>query len=295
MYDYIIIGAGSAGCVLANRLSADPAAKVLLLEAGGKDTNPFIHMPAGYVALMRGGWVDWGYHTEPQKNLNNRKLFWPRGKVLGGSSSVNAMVYIRGCHSDYDTWRQLGNAGWSYADCLPYFRRAETYEVGKSDFHGSDGPLHVTRPGITGPLSRAWVDAGVQAGYPLNTDFNGASQEGFGPLDATISKARRFSAATSYLKPVLGRPNLTVVTKAQTSRILFEGTRTVGVEYVQDKQAKQAHASREVILSGGAINSPQVLLLSGIGDGEQLRRHASRRWSSSRASARTCRTICIPW
>jgi choline dehydrogenase len=273
LYDYIIIGAGSAGCVLANRLSADPAAKVLLLEAGGKDSNPFIHMPAGYVALMRGGWVDWGYHTEPQKNLNGRKLFWPRGKVLGGSSSVNAMVYIRGCHSDYDMWRQLGNAGWSYADVLPYFRRAETYEVKPGEYHGNDGPLHVTRPGVTGALSKAWIDAGVQAGYPYNDDFNGSTQEGFGPLDATISRARRYSAATSYLKPVLHRSNLTVITKAQTARILFAGTRAVGVEYIQDKQAKQARAAREVILSGGAINSPQVLLLSGIGEAEQLSRH----------------------
>jgi choline dehydrogenase len=272
MYDYIIIGAGSAGCVLANRLSADPTTKVLLLEAGGRDTNPFIHMPAGYVALMKGGWVDWGYHTEPQKNLNNRKLFWPRGKVLGGSSSVNAMVYVRGCHTDYDMWRQLGNAGWSYADCLPYFRRAETYEVAPSEFHGTDGPLRVSRPSIRNPLSQAWVDAGVQAGYPFNDDFNGATQEGFGPLDATISQARRFSSATSYLKPALGRPNLTVLTKAQTARILFEGTRAVGVEYIQDKQVKQARAEREVIVSGGAINSPQVLQLSGLGDGDLLSR-----------------------
>ena len=272
MYDYIIIGAGSAGCVLANRLSADPTTKVLLLEAGARDTNPFIHMPAGYVALMKGGWVDWGYHTEPQKNLNDRKLFWPRGKVLGGSSSVNAMVYIRGCHSDYDMWRQLGNAGWSYADCLPYFRRAETYEVGSSEFHGTDGPLHVSRPSIRNPLSQAWVDAGVQAGYPFNDDFNGITQEGFGPLDATISRARRFSSATSYLKPALKRPNLTVLTKAQTARILFEGTRAVGVEYIQDKQVKQARAEREVIVSGGTINSPQVLQLSGIGNGDLLSR-----------------------
>ena len=272
MYDYIIIGAGSAGCVLANRLSADPTTKVLLLEAGGRDTNPFIHMPAGYVALMKGGWVDWGYHTEPQKNLNNRKLFWPRGKVLGGSSSVNAMVYVRGCHTDYDMWRQLGNAGWSYADCLPYFRRAETYEVAPSEFHGTDGPLRVSRPSIRNPLSQAWVDAGVQAGYPFNDDFNGATQEGFGPLDATISQARRFSSATSYLKPALKRPNLTVLTKAQTARILFEGTRAVGVEYIQDKQVKQARAEREVIVSGGAINSPQVLQLSGLGDGDLLSR-----------------------
>jgi choline dehydrogenase len=282
VYDYIITGAGSAGCVLANRLSADPAIKVLLLEAGGQDSNFFIHMPAGYVQLMRSGAVDWGYHTEPQKNLNGRKLFWPRGKVLGGSSSVNAMVYIRGCHSDYDTWRQLGNAGWSYADCLPYFRRSETYEPrpdsyrGPDSYHGNDGPLHVTRPSIRNPLSRAWVEAGVQAGYPANDDFNGATQEGFGPLDATISRARRFSAATAYLKPALSRPNLTVVTKAQAARILFDGTRATGVEYLQDKQVKQARAEREIIVSGGAINSPQLLLLSGIGDGAALSRHGIR-------------------
>jgi choline dehydrogenase len=271
MYDYIIVGAGSAGCVLANRLSADPTTKVLLLEAGGRDTNPFIHMPAGYVALMRGGWIDWGYHTEPQKQLNNRKLFWPRGKVLGGSSSVNAMVYVRGCHSDYDNWRQLGNAGWSYTDCLPYFRKAETYERGADDFHGSDGPLRVSRPSVKSALSKAWIEAGQQAGYPYNDDFNGTTQEGFGPLDATISSARRASAAVCYLKPALPRPNLTVITKAQTSRILFEGNRAVGVEYVQDKQVHQIRAEREVILSGGAINSPQVLLLSGVGDGDHLR------------------------
>jgi choline dehydrogenase len=273
MYDYIIIGAGSAGCVLANRLSADSTVKVLLLEAGGRDTNPFIHMPAGYVALMQSGAVDWGYHTEPQKHLNARPLFWPRGKVLGGSSSVNAMVYIRGCQSDYDTWRQLGNTGWSYADCLPYFRRAESYEVRPDEFHGSVGPLHVTRPSIRNPLSRAWVEAGQQAGYPFNDDFNGATQEGFGPLDATISQGRRFSAATAYLKPALARSNLVVITKAQTTRILFEGNCAVGVEFVQHKQVQQAHATREVILSGGAINSPQLLQLSGIGEGDALRRH----------------------
>jgi choline dehydrogenase len=273
MFDYIIVGAGSAGCVLANRLSADPKTRVLVLEAGDRDKNFFIHMPAGYVQLMQTGAVDWGYHTEPQPNLNNRKLFWPRGKVLGGSSSVNAMVYIRGCHSDYDTWRQLGNAGWSYADCLPYFRRAETYEVKPDPFHGSDGPLHVTRPAIRHALSKAWVEAGVQAGYPANDDFNGATQEGFGPLDTTISQAKRWSAATAYLKPALGRPNLTVLTKAQSSRILFEGNRAVGVEYIQDKQVKQARAEREVISCGGAINSPQLLLLSGIGEGDQLKAH----------------------
>jgi choline dehydrogenase len=271
MYDYIIVGAGSAGCVLANRLSEDASVKVLLLEAGPRDTNPFIHMPAGYVALMRGGWVDWGYHTEPQKNLKNRKLFWPRGKVLGGSSSVNAMVYIRGCHSDYDTWRQLGNAGWSYADCLPYFRRSERYERGAGTYHGGDGPLRVMRPTVRSELSKAWVEAGQQAGYAYNDDFNGVTQEGFGPLDGTIGDAKRASAAVCYLKPALARPNLTVITKAQTSRILFEGNRAVGVEYVVDKVAHEARAEREVLLSGGAINSPQVLLLSGIGDGDHLR------------------------
>jgi choline dehydrogenase len=273
MYDYVIIGAGSAGCVLASRLTEDASVKVLLLEAGGRDTNPFIHMPAGYVALMRGGWVDWGYHTEPQKHLGDRKLFWPRGKVLGGSSSVNGMVYIRGCHSDYDNWRQLGNAGWSYADCLPYFRRSERYERGGDEYHGGDGPLRVMRPTVKSALSKAWVEAGQQAGYAYNDDFNGAGQEGFGPLDSTIGDAKRASAAVCYLKPALARPNLTVITKAQTSRILFEGNRAIGVEYVQDKEIRQVRAEREVLLSGGAINSPQVLMLSGIGDGGHLREH----------------------
>ncbi|HVJ53382.1 MAG TPA: choline dehydrogenase [Aliidongia sp.] len=273
MYDYVIVGAGSAGCVLANRLTEDSSVKVLLLEAGDRDTNPFIHMPAGYVALMRSGSVDWGYHTEPQKNLAGRTLFWPRGKVLGGSSSVNGMVYIRGCHSDYDMWRQLGNEGWSYADCLPYFRRSERYERGGNDYHGGDGLLRVMRPTVKSTLSKAWVEAGQQAGYPYNDDFNGAGQEGFGPIDSTIGDARRASAAVCYLKPALSRPNLTVITKAQTTRILFEGKRAVGVEYVQDGGVQTARSEREVLLSGGTINSPQLLLLSGIGDGDHLREH----------------------
>ncbi len=186
-YDYIIAGAGSAGCVLANRLSADPSVKVALLEAGARDKLFLIHMPGGYAALMKTGWVDWGYSTEPQRGLNNRRLFWPRGKVLGGSSSVNAMIYIRGVPSDYDLWAQLGNRGWAWADVLPYFKKAEDYWDGPGEHHGAGGPLKVSRPGVAAPLNLAWMEAGRQAGHPQTADFNGVEQEGFGPMDATIS------------------------------------------------------------------------------------------------------------
>ncbi len=275
-YDYIIAGAGSAGCVLANRLSADPEIKVALLEAGPADKNFLIHMPAGYAALMKMGWVDWGYHTEPQAGLNGRSLFWPRGKTLGGSSSVNAMIYIRGVPSDYDTWAQLGNLGWSYDDVLPYFKRAENYLPGGDDFHGSDGPLKVSRPGADSVLSAAWIAAGQQAGYPYTADFNGASQEGFGPIDTTTANGRRASAAVSYLRPALSRPNLTVITKAQATRILMDGTRAIGIEYAQGRQKHVLRAEREVIVSGGSINSPQLLLLSGIGPADEIKKHGIR-------------------
>lgn len=272
MVDYVIVGAGSAGCVLANRLSAAPENDVVLLEAGGKDSNPFIHMPAGYLALMKSGSVDWHYHTEPQPHLDNRVLFWPRGKVLGGSSAINGMVYIRGHASDYDMWAQLGNRGWSFADCLPYFIRSEGRAVGADDFHGADGPLLTTRLAeITHPLTKAWFAAGAQAGYPANDDFNGAEQEGFGPVDSTIADAKRASAARCYLHPVLDRPNLKVITKALASRVLLEGGRAVGVEYIRNGQVHTLRAEREVILAGGAINSPQLLQLSGIGDADHLR------------------------
>ncbi|KWV46220.1 choline dehydrogenase [Bradyrhizobium macuxiense] len=272
MVDYVIVGAGSAGCVLANRLSAVRENDVVLLEAGGRDTNPFIHMPAGYLALMKSGSVDWHYHTDPQPHLDNRVLFWPRGKVLGGSSSINGMVYIRGHASDYDLWAQLGNRGWSYGDCLPYFIRSEGRQAGADEFHGADGPLRTSRlPELTHPLTKAWFAAGEQAGYRATDDFNGAELEGFGPVDSTIADNQRASAARCYLHPVMNRPNLKVITRALVSRVLVEGGRAVGIEYIRGGQVHTLRAEREVILSGGAINSPQLLQLSGIGDGDHLR------------------------
>lgn len=272
-YDYVIIGGGSAGCVLANRLSADAGIKVALLEAGPRDRNFLIHMPAGYPALMKTGLVDWGYYTEPQAGLNGRRLFWPRGKVLGGSSSVNAMIYIRGVPSDYGLWAQLGNRGWSWNEVLPYFKKAESYLPAADEHHGSDGPLKVSRPGVAGPLNVAWVEAGQEAGYPYTPDFNGSSQEGFGPVDCTMANGRRASAASSYLTPVLDRPNLTVIARAQATRILIEKGRAIGAEYARKKQRQEIHAKREVIVCGGSINSPQLLLLSGIGPAGEISGH----------------------
>lgn len=276
IYDFVVIGAGSAGCVLANRLSADELNRVLVLEAGSKDNNVLIHMPAGAGTLIKGegpaARFNWLYNTEGQTNLHNRRLYWPRGKVLGGSSSINGMIYIRGHARDYDHWRQLGLEGWGFADVLPYFKRAEDWEGGSDLYHGAGGPLRVSAARSKNPLYRAFVAAGLEAGHPHTEDFNGRQQEGFGLYQLTIRNGRRQSAAVAYLAPALERPNLTVETKAMTTRILFEGRRAVGVEYVQEGQTHQVRVEREVILAGGAVNSPQTLMLSGIGPAEHLRR-----------------------
>jgi choline dehydrogenase len=273
MYDYVIVGAGSAGCVLANRLSADPAVKVLLLEAGGDDRDPMVHMPGAIARLMKSGRHDWRYHTTPQAHLDGRELFCPRGKVLGGCSSTNGMVAVRGAASDYDHWRQMGLDGWSSDDVLPYFRRLETYLPHEGETHGSDGPLLISRLKPRGPMGLAWLEAAQQAGHPYNDDFAGETLEGVGPYDRNVHKGRRQSAAVAFLRPAMQRPNLTVVTGALTTRVLFEGTRATGVEYVRDGKVETATAAREVVLSGGAINSPQLLMLSGVGDPDDLARH----------------------
>jgi choline dehydrogenase-like flavoprotein len=269
-YDYIIVGAGSAGSVLANRLSAQPEIKVLLLEAGGSDKSLYVRMPAG-IANLAGPRFNWGYETAPQAAMKGRRMYWPRGRLLGGSSSVNAMVYMRGQPADYDHWRQLGNAGWSFADVLPWFKKAERNERLHDEFHGSDGPLNVAERPYTNPLSHVFVAAAQQASLPFNPDFNGAAQLGVGLFQVTQKNGRRWSAASAYLHPAAARENLTIVTKAQATRVLIEKGRAVGVEYARGRKRRVVSATREVVLAGGAINSPQLLMLSGIGPAAELR------------------------
>jgi choline dehydrogenase len=266
MYDYVIVGAGSAGCVLANRLSADPSVSVLLLEAGPPDASQNIHVPLGYLKLAHTE-VDWDYWGAPEAQCNNRRIPLPRGRVLGGSSSINAMVYIRGNHRDYDEW---GIEGWAWEDLLPYFIKAEDNERGASEWHGVGGPLAVSDQRSGNLITRAFVDAGVQAGLPRNEDFNGAEQDGVGMYQVTQRGGLRASAAAAYLHPVMGRENLTVLPYMQVHKVLFEGTRAVGVLAAQLGELKELRAEREVILCGGAYNSPQLLMLSGVGPAEHL-------------------------
>jgi choline dehydrogenase len=268
-FDYIVVGAGSAGCVVAARLSEDPSVSVLLLEAGPKDSNPWIHIPVGYYKTMYNPRLGWGYETEAVPEAGGRKMPWPRGKVLGGCSSINGLVYMRGQREDFDHWRQLGNTGWGYDDVLPYFRRAENQPRGADDYHGVGGPLGVSDLPRT-ELCDAYIAACEQAGIPRNDDFNGEVQEGAGYFQVTSWKGRRNSTARAYLKPARRRSNLRVVTEAQATGIIMEGKRAVGVRYKRGGLMVEARASAEVVLSGGAINSPQLLQLSGIGPGPLL-------------------------
>jgi choline dehydrogenase len=267
--DFIVIGAGSAGCTIAARLSEDPGTRVLLLEAGGEDTNRWIHIPLGFGKTFADPSVNWCYETEPDAGANGRKVYWPRGKVLGGSSSINGMVYIRGQAEDFDHWRQLGNNGWSFDDLLPYFKRAEHQVRGGDKFHGSGGPLAVSDV-ERHPIAEAFIDSAIALGFERNDDFNGAQQDGVGYHQTTTRKGKRCSTAVGYLNPARDRSNLQIVTHAYSEKIVVEGKRAVAVQYRQHGEVKTARARREIVVCSGAINSPQLLLLSGIGPAAQL-------------------------
>ncbi len=275
-FDYVIVGAGSAGCVLANRLSADPDRSVLLIEAGGRDRNPLFRLPMLMGRLFQSGIYNWRYHTEPVPSLNGRSLYWPRGKVLGGSSTINGMIYVRGNRHDYDRWSQMGLAGWSYEEVLPAFRRSEGHVERDGTYHGTGGELTVCRARGENPLFDAFVQAGRQAGHPLNDDFNGAEQEGVGRYDFTIRRGRRCSASAAFLSPIRQRRNLAILTDSLVRRVIVEAGRATGIEVAQGGETRALRAEREVILCAGTVNSPQLLMLSGIGTGDDLRRHGIR-------------------
>ncbi len=269
-YDYIIIGAGSAGCVLANRLSQDPRNQVLLLEAGPKDSNPMIHMPGGCAEVLKSDTLNWKFTSTPQSNLQNKSYDIPRGKTLGGSSAANGMVYIRGHASDYDDWAAAGNKGWSFSDVLPYFKRFENQVRGENDYHGIDGELNVIDAPSENILFDKFVESGVQCGFPACEDFNGADQEGVGRFQANIKDGKRWSSASAFLTPILSRSNLTLITKANVNRIILENKKATGIEYQKGKKIVTAHAKKEIVLSAGTIKSPHILQLSGIGDKDDL-------------------------
>jgi choline dehydrogenase len=269
-FDYVIVGAGSAGCVLAHRLTEDPACRVLLLEAGGRDNHPWIHIPVGYFKTMHNPRTDWCYVTEPDPGIDGRRLQWPRGKVLGGSSSLNGLLYVRGQHADYDRWAELGNRGWAYRDVLPYFIKSEDQEHGPSAYHGVGGPLKVADLRLRRPIADHFINGARDLGIPYNADYNGAEQEGVGYFQQTAHKGFRWSTAKGFLRPARKRPNLKVEIRAQTTRILFEGRRAVGVEYRQDGRLHQVRVNAEVLLASGAIGSPQILQQSGVGPGALL-------------------------
>ena len=271
IFDYIVVGAGSAGCTLANRLSENPANQVLLLEAGGKDNNIWIHVPVGYAKTLDKPGLNWRFDSEPEERTYNRQIPIPRGKVLGGSSSINGLLYVRGQHQDYDHWAQMGCTGWSFEQCLPFFKKSENFERGGDEIRGSGGPLNVMDMPSTHELLDAFIDAGEQAGYPRNPDYNGKDQEGFGYYQVTQKAGRRWSTAKAYLEPALKRPNLRLETQAHTTRLIFEGKRCVGVEVIQQGKTHQFRAGREVVLAAGAIQSPQILELSGVGQAGLLR------------------------